>query len=126
MRAIAYLTAVLLATNAVGEPLNYDSCEKIQDSREYAHCIATLGGAGGKQTAAPPSQVEPAAPQPQAASPEKEGPAPRAAVRTRRGRMVFRATPLGGGRGRPVIGARAQKRAHAAAKPAPRRGKGRR
>ena len=51
MRAIARLTGVLLATGAAAEPLNYDFCENIQDSREYAHCIATLGagGAAGKK-----------------------------------------------------------------------------
>jgi len=128
MRAIAYLTAVLLATNALAEPLNYDSCEKIADSREYAHCIATLGGAGaGKQTVAPPSQAEPAALPPQAAAPEKEAPAPqKAAVKTRAARVAIRAAPRGGGRVRAQIGARAPRPAHVATKPAPRRGKGRR
>ena len=55
MRAILLLTAALLATGAAAEPLNYDSCENIQDSREYAHCIATLGagGAAGKKDRGP-------------------------------------------------------------------------
>jgi hypothetical protein len=127
MRAIARLTGVLLATGAAAEPLNYDSCENIQDSREYAHCIATLGagGAAGKKTATPPAPAEPAAtPQPQAAAPEKEAPAPKVAVKTRGGRVVFRAAARGGGRMRAAINPRAQKKpAHAAAKPAPRRGK---
>lgn len=129
MSAIACLTGVLLATGAVAEPLNYDSCENIQDSREYAHCIATLGAGGaGKKTATPPAPAEPAAtPQPQAAAPEKEAPAPRVAAKTTRGgRVVFRAAPRGG-RVRAAVSARTQKKpAHVAAKPAPRRGKGRR
>ena len=128
-RAIAHLTAVLLATGAVAEPLNYDSCENIQDSREYAHCIATLGAAGeGKKTAAPPAQTEPAAQQqPQAAIPEKEAPPPRvAAAKTRGGRVVMRAAPRGGGRVRATVSTRPQKAARGAAKPAPRRGRGRR
>ena len=127
-RAIAHLTGVLLATGAVAEPLNYDSCENIQDSREYAHCIATLGAAGaGKKTAAPPAQAEPAAQQqqPQAAIPEKEAPAPRlAAAKTRGGRIVMRAAPRGGGRVRASLSV--QKAAHGGAKPVPRRGRGRR
>jgi hypothetical protein len=128
MRAIANLAAILLATSAVAEPLNYDACENIQDSREYAHCIATLGAAGGgKKTAAPPAQAEPAAQQPQAASPEKEAPEPRAMVkvRTRGGRVVLRAAPRGG-RVHAQFGGRSQKPAHVAAKSASRRGKGRR
>jgi pyruvate/2-oxoglutarate dehydrogenase complex dihydrolipoamide acyltransferase (E2) component len=127
-RAIAQLTALLLATGAVAEPLNYDSCENIQDSREYAHCIATLGAAGGgKKTAAPPAQAEPAAQQPQAAAPEKETPAPRVAARkTRGGRVVLRAAPRGGGRVRAVVSARPQKAVRGGAKPAASRGKGRR
>jgi len=130
-RAIAHLTAVLLATGAVAEPLNYDSCENIQDSREYAHCIATLGAAGaGKKTAAPPAQTEPAAqqqPLPQAAIPEKEAPAPRlAAAKTRGGRVVMRAAPRAGGRVRAVVSTRPEKAARGPAEPAPRRGRGRR
>ena len=129
MRAFLLLTAALLATGAAAEPLNYDSCENIQDPREYAHCIATLGagGAAAKKTATPPAPAEPAAtpqPQPQAAAPEKEAPSPKVAVKTRGGRVVFRAAPRGGGRMRAAINTRAQKKpAHAAAKPAPRRGK---
>jgi hypothetical protein len=135
MRAIARLTAVLLATSAVAEPLNYDSCENIQDSREYAHCIATLGAAGGKKTAAPPAQAAPAAPQPQAAAPEKqaaapqkEAPAPRkTAARTRGSRVVFRAPPRGGGRVRVRAQFSARKpAAHVVAKPAARGGRRRR
>ncbi len=129
-RAIAHLTGILLATGAVAEPLNYDSCENIQDSREYAHCIATLGAAGaGKKTAAPPPvQAEPAAQPPQAASPEKEAPEPRlAAKKTRGGRVVLRPAPRGGGRIRATVSARPQKAAHGGgAKTNPRRGRGRR
>lgn len=124
MRVIAHLTAVLLATNAVADPLNYDACEGIQDSREYAHCIATLGAAGGKKTAAPPA---PAAAQPQAEAPEKtaataekEAPAPRrAAIRARGGRIVYHAAPRSGGRVHVQVGARG----HVVAKPASRRGR---
>ena len=125
-RAIAQLTAVLLATGAVAEPLNYDSCENIQDTREYAHCIATLGAAGGgKKTAAPPpAQAEPDAQPPQAASPEKEAPAPRVAARkTRGGRVVLRAAPRAGGRVRATVSARPHP---GGAKTAARRGRSRR
>jgi hypothetical protein len=126
MRAIAHLTAILLATSAVAEPSNYDACENIQDSREYAHCIATLGGAGGKKVSAPETQAAPA-PEPQAARPEPETPAPRTvAAKVRGGRVVFRAAPRGGGRGRAQIGARQQKSAHVAAKAVPLRKRGRR
>jgi len=127
MRAIAHLTAVLLATSAVAEPSNYDACENIQDSREYAHCIATLGGAGGKKASAPETQAAPA-PEPQTASPAPETPASRpVATRLRGGRIVFRAAPRGGGRVRAQLGAHLQKYARvAAAKAAPRRGRGRR
>jgi hypothetical protein len=126
MRAIFHLTGVLLATSAGAEPSNYDACENIQDSREYAHCIATLGGAGGNKTSAPGTQVAPA-PEPQAAPPETEAPAPRTvATKVRGRRVVLRAAPSGGGRVRAQIGARQQKFAHLAAKAPLRRGKGRR
>ncbi len=129
MRAILFLTAALLATGAAAEPLNYDSCENIQDSREYAHCIATLGagGAAGKKTAAPPAPAEPAAtpqPQPQAAAPEKEAPAPKRGGEDARRPGGLPRRARGGGRVRAAVNTRAQKKpAHAAAKPAPRRGK---
>ncbi|ARN81350.1 hypothetical protein [Methylocystis bryophila] len=127
MRVIAHLTAVLLAATAAAEPLNYDACEGIQDSREYAHCIATLGAAGGKKTAAPPAQAAPAAAQPQAeapektaATPEKEAPAPRrVAVRARGGRIVYHAAPRSGGRVHVQVGGRG----NVVAKPASRRGR---
>ena len=129
MRAIACLMGVLLATTAVAEPLNYDSCENIQDSREYAHCIATLGAGGaGRKTAVPAAPAEPAAtPQPQAAAPAKEAPAARVAAKTTRGgRAVFHASPRGGGRVRAAVSTGAQKTPARVAAPAPRRGKGRR
>ncbi len=111
MRAIARLTAVLLATSAVAEPLNYDSCENIQDSREYAHCIATLGAAGGERRPRPrrrklrlPRCSRRRQPRRKPRLQRKEAPAPRpVAVRTRGGRVVYRAPPrVAGTRPRPV------------------------
>jgi len=109
MRVIAFLAGVCLAANGAAEPLNYDTCEKIQDSREYAHCIASLGSGAEKRAPAPRAEPSPSNGAPASFAPAaqlKPGPEVRQTTKPngRGAKIAARSAARGYGRTRVVIG----------------------